>query len=173
MGLGEFRVVTFGNSFHWTDRDRVAATVFGMLEPGGAFVNVSDHKDRPPEPGPLPPYERIADLVRSYLGPVQRAGQGVIRNGTPDREDLVLARAGFVDFQRHIVPAGPVLTRTPDDIVAFVFSLSRSAPHLFGDRLGDFERDLRSLLADAGGEFAERVPATEMMTWRKPQQLGL
>jgi len=174
-GLGEFRVVAFGNSFHWTDRDRVAAAVLAMLEPGGAFVHLSDHKDAPVDPTPLPlpapPYERIAELVRDYLGPVPRAGQGVLAHGTPDREDLVLAAAGFVDFRRHVVPAGEVLTRTADDVVAYLFSRSGTAPHLFGDRLGDFERDLRELLrqAAAGGEgFAERVPPTEIMTWRKP-----
>jgi SAM-dependent methyltransferase len=174
-GLGEFRVVTFGNSFHWTDRDRVAAAVLAMLEPGGAFAHLSDHKNAPPDPAPLPlpapPFERIGELVRRYLGPVPRAGRGVLRYGTPDREDLVLARAGFVDFRRHIVGAGDVLTRTEDDVVAYVFSRSGSAPHLFGDRLDDFERDLRALLrraADGGEGFAERVPATEIMTWRKP-----
>jgi hypothetical protein len=173
-GLGEFRVVVFAQSFHWTDRDRVAATVREMLEPGGVFVHISDLKDPPaaPPPPPLtaPPYDRIGDLVRRYLGPVRRAGQGLLVNGTPDREDLVLERAGFVDFERHVVPAGDVVDRTVDDIVAWAFSRSDSAPHLFGDRLADFERDLRELLrrASPGNRFAERLPATEIMTWRRP-----
>ncbi|KRD11911.1 MULTISPECIES: class I SAM-dependent methyltransferase [unclassified Streptomyces] len=175
-GLGEFRAVVFAQSFHWTDRDRVAATVLRMLEPGGFFVHVSDHKNVPPDPSPLPspapPYDRIAALVRRYLGPVRRAGRGVLLNGTPNREDLVLARAGFVDFRRHVVPAGgAAVERTADDIVAWAFSRSDSAPHLFGDRLGDFERDLRALLRQeaSDGRFAERLPATEIMTWRTPR----
>ncbi|RCG19158.1 class I SAM-dependent methyltransferase [Sphaerisporangium album] len=174
-GLGGFRVVVFAQSFHWTDRDRVAATVREMLEPGGAFVHMSDLKNPPaepvPPPLPAPPYARIGDLVRRYLGPVRRAGQGTLVNGTPNREDLVLARAGFENFERHIVPAGEVVDRTPDDIVAWVFSRSDSAPHLFGDRLEDFERDLREVLRHASPDdrFAERLPATEIMTWRKPQ----
>jgi len=40
-GLGEFRVAVFAQSFHWTDRDRVASTVLDMLKPGGAFVIMS------------------------------------------------------------------------------------------------------------------------------------
>ncbi|MEV8634203.1 class I SAM-dependent methyltransferase [Streptosporangium sp. NPDC051023] len=43
--LGDFRVVVFAN--HWTDRDRVAATVLEMLEPEGTFVHMSDLKLRP------------------------------------------------------------------------------------------------------------------------------
>ena len=38
--LGTFRVVTFAQSFHWMQRERVAATVREMLEPGGAWVHV-------------------------------------------------------------------------------------------------------------------------------------
>lgn len=173
-GLGEFRVVVFAQSFHWTDRDRVAATVLEMLGPGGAFVHISDLKNPPPEPPPLPlptpPYAQITDLVRRYLGPVRRAGQGLLVNGTPNREDLVITRAGFQNFERHVVPAGATVTRTPDDLVAWAFSRSDSAPHLFGDRLEDFERDLRALLHEAApaDRFAERLPATEIMTWRKP-----
>ncbi|UUU26839.1 class I SAM-dependent methyltransferase [Streptomyces sp. DSM 40750] len=174
-GLGEFQVVVFAQSFHWTDRDRVAATVREMLEPGGVFVHISDLKDPLPEPPQLPltapPYDRVSDLVRRYLGPVRRAGQGKLVNGTPNGEELVIARAGFENFQRLVVPAGEVVTRTADDIVAWTFSRSDSAPHLFGDRLKDFERDLRALLERAAPDhrFAERPPATEIRTWRKPR----
>ncbi len=175
-GLGEFRAVAFAQSFHWTDRDRVAATVLDMLEPGGAFVHMSDLKDPPPDPRapplphPVPPAAQISELVRDYLGPVRRAGQGALLSGTPSREDRVLAGAGFGQFERHIVPAGQVVTRTADDIVAWVFSRSDSAPHLFGDRLEDFERDLRAMLLQASPDnlFAEHLPPTEILTWRKP-----
>lgn len=184
-GLGEFRVVTFAQSFHWTDRDRVAATVLTMLEPGGAFVHLAEQMDASgaPLPRQLPsscpypasPEAEIRALVRRYLGPVRRAGQGTIVGDTPSGsgrdEEQVLARAGFESFVRHIVPAGQVVERTADDIVAWVFSLSSSAPHLFGDALADFERDLRTLLQQASpeGRFAECLPPTEIMTWRKPK----
>ena len=181
-GLGEFRTVVFAQSFHWTHRDRVAAAVLAMLEPGGAFVHISDLKDesgesvaRPLPPSsapPVPPYAQIRDLVARYLGPVRRAGQGTLPHGTPDREHLVLARAGFEDFRRHVVAAGQLVERSTDDLVAWVFSHSGSAPHLFGDHVHDFERNLRALLLEASpdGRFAEYLPATEIMTWRKPRE---
>jgi ubiquinone/menaquinone biosynthesis C-methylase UbiE len=34
--LGQFRVPTFAQSFHWMDRDLVASIVREMLEPGGS-----------------------------------------------------------------------------------------------------------------------------------------
>ncbi|MEU9471144.1 class I SAM-dependent methyltransferase [Streptomyces avermitilis] len=174
-GLGAFRAVVFAQSFHWTDRDRVATTVLEMLEPGGAFVHISDFKDPPASPEPLPhpapPYEQISELVRRYLGPVRRAGQGYLPNGTPGREDLVLAGTGFENFERHIVPAGQAVSRTADDIVAWVFSRSDSAPHHFGEKLKDFEQDVREVLRQTSpdGLFSEHLPPTEIMTWRKPR----
>jgi hypothetical protein len=75
-----------------------------------------------------------------------------------------------VDFERVIVPAGGAVERSEDDVVSWVFSRSSSAPHLFGERLGAFERELRALLRDtaADGSFAEQLPDTEIMIWRKP-----
>jgi ubiquinone/menaquinone biosynthesis C-methylase UbiE len=35
---GPYRLVTFGQSFHWTDEAGVAETVYDMLEPGGALA---------------------------------------------------------------------------------------------------------------------------------------
>ena len=40
--LGEFRVVTFAQSFHWVDRLKVARLVRTVLEPEGGRVD-----DRP------------------------------------------------------------------------------------------------------------------------------
>ncbi|WP_416980395.1 class I SAM-dependent methyltransferase [Streptomyces sp. T028] len=176
-GLGEFRVVVFAQSFHWTERERVAAAVLGMLEPGGTLVHISDLKDPPPatEPLPLPapPYSLIGDLVRRYLGPVRRAGQGVLVNGTPGGEDAIFAGAGFEHAGRHVVPAGQVVVRTVDDLVAWAFSRSDSAPHLFGDRLDDYERDLRETLLreSADGRFAEHIPPTEVRMWRRARDV--
>jgi hypothetical protein len=41
------------------------------------------------------------------------------------------------------------MTRSADDVVAWVLSTSSTAPHLFGERLEDFVLDLRSLLLEA------------------------
>ena len=39
--LGSFRVATFAQSFHWMQRETVAAAVRAMLEPGGSWIHVS------------------------------------------------------------------------------------------------------------------------------------
>jgi len=173
-GLGVFTAATFGHSFHWMARDLVAATVRDMLAPGGAFVHVADLKGERLATGGLPhpakPNEAVAGLVKRYLGPVRRAGRGTLPQGTPGDEADVLARAGFSGPLRVVVPGGQPVERSCDDIVAEVFSLSFSAPHLFGARLPAFEADLRRLLHDASpsGLFSARGPSTEVRVWRRP-----
>lgn len=172
--LGQFRIATFGQSFHWMERERVAASMRETIEPGGAFVHVSDVKEpfeQPPGlPYPAPPYEQMRALVRGYLGPVPRAGQGYLRFGSPDGEARVLDGAGYQWVDRLRVPAGEPLVRTEDDLVAWVYSLSGSAPHLFADRRDPFERELRRLLRAASptGQFSEQPPDTDVMIWRTP-----
>ena len=170
--LGPFRVATFGQSFHWMDRVRAAAIVHEMSEPGGALVHVSDVKESvaaPPEglPHPEPPYAAIRDLVRKYLGDVRRAGKGWLQHGTPGNEAAVLSGVGFKGPTYLRVPAAGVLMRSADDIVAWTYSQSSSAPHLFGDRLRGFETELRQLIVDASpsSQFAERPPDTEAYIW--------
>jgi SAM-dependent methyltransferase len=173
--LGSFRYATFAQSFHWMDRDLVAAKVFGMLEPGGAFVHVGGQQiETPPPDAPLPhpppPAAAIRGLVEAYLGPERRAGQGVLRHGTESNEREVLERAGFGPPEPVVVTGRQILARDADDVVAAVFSLSGSAPHLFGDRLAEFERELRDLLAESSGSglFSEQVPDLALVFYRRP-----
>jgi SAM-dependent methyltransferase len=172
--LGPFRVASFGQSFHWMDRDCVAALMRTLLEPGGAFVHVADVKEEVNPPSdlafPAPPYTAMRDLVRTYLGPVPRAGQGYLRYGSPSGEADVLQRAGYSEPQRLRIPASGIIERNSDDLVAWVYSLSGSAPHLFGARRDAFEHDLRRLLFDISptGLFSELPPDTEAFIWRRP-----
>lgn len=162
-GLGRFRLVTFAQSFHWFDRPRVAAAVRGMLDPGGvcAHVHAATHEGV----GSVPRVE-IAELVREYLGAVRRAGQGTLPRGTPGGEAEIYRGAGFRGPRRFTVP-GRVVTRTVDEVVAGVFSLSSSAPHLFGERRAEFEAGLRELLerASPAGVFTERLREIAVDLW--------
>jgi SAM-dependent methyltransferase len=155
-GLGLFRVVTFGASFHWLDRPRVARAVRAMLTPDGAAVQVDAPGYRPDdllaETGlgrlryPEPPEEAIEELRRRYLGPDHRAGQG-IRNTTPSGEDDVFQAAGFRPADIVVVPDGRELDVSIDKIVAGRFSASGGPPEPLGseglDAL-DLACDLRS-----------------------------
>lgn len=160
-GLGEFRLITFAQSFHWMDRAPVAAAAHGMLTADGALVHVHATTHRGIDGGV--PYDEIGELVRSFLGPVQRAGQGTLPNGTPGGESEFYRAAGFQGPHRIELP-GPAVTRDADDIVAAVFSTSSSAPHLFGERAQEFEAALRELLGPQ--PFHERFGDIALDVWR-------
>lgn len=173
-GLGLFRYATFAQSFHWMDRDRVARVVFNMLEAGGAFVHVNtvvaDPPSSPSLPFPTPPEREIDHLVRAYLGEARRAGRGVLAHGSPSGESLVLARAGYRPVRVVPVPGRQVLERDVEDIVAQVFSVSGSAPHLFGADLAAFEADLRQLLEQASdhGRFSQWLGDIQLDIYERP-----
>ncbi len=132
---GEFppmRVVSFAQSFHGMNRSRVAAAARRLIAAGGALVHVGATTHQGVDTGdvlahPQPPRKEISGLVRRYLGPLHRAGQGVLTAGTPEHEDTIYKAAAFTGPQRLEVP-GWVMERTADEIVASVYSLSGSAP---------------------------------------------
>ncbi len=175
LDLGTFRTATFAQSFHWMDRPRVAARVFEMLEPNGAWVHVDTKTHRgaasdEPLRHPQPPRGEIEKLVERYLGPVKRAGQGALPGGTPSGEGEIMIAAGFAGPRRRVLDDRRVFERSEDEIVASIFSVTSSAPHLFGSRLAEFEHDLRQALrrVSPGGRFCEVAQTIELIIWTRP-----
>jgi SAM-dependent methyltransferase len=165
-------VATLAQSFHWMERPRVAAALRSLLSADGALVHVhaTTHEGVATEVAlghPQPPRRAIDELVQRHLGPTRRAGRGVLPHGTPGGEDAIYRAAGFRGPERVEVP-GRVVTRTTDQIVASVYSLSSSTPHLFDDQLAGFDRDLRALLDEAApdGLFDEQLASIAADIWR-------
>jgi hypothetical protein len=59
-------------------------------------------------------------------------------------------------------------------VVAAVYSVSSSAPHLFEDRIGAFESDVRRLLGEVSptGTFSQKTGDTEVRIWRPADDRG-
>jgi SAM-dependent methyltransferase len=164
-GLGAFRAATFAQSFHWLDQRQVAAAVHELLEPGGAavLVGATTHQGEVTDV----PREAISELVHRYLGPVRRAGRGSLPQGTAEWDFDAFSSIGFSGPREVEVPAGQVYERSEDDVVASVYSTSSAAPHLFGDRLEEFESELRAILRRASpeGRFRERARDISLRIW--------
>jgi len=153
----------------------VAATVFEMLEPNGAWVHVDTQTHRGAASDeqlshPQPPRREIEELVERYLGPVRRAGQGTLPGGTPSGDGEIMVAAGFAVPRRRLLDGRRVFERSDDEIVASIFSVTSSAPHLFGSRLAEFEQDLRQVLrrASPGGRFCEVSQTVQLIIWTRP-----
>ena len=173
--LGPFRVATFGRSFHWMDHERLIPKVHELLEPGGAFVILFETGDAGSDseaslPHPAPPGAAVEALIQRYIPRGERAAgherrADMLRNVGP-----MLTRAGFAGPEHVRAAGGEPLVRNSDDVVAFYFSHSHSAPPLFGDRAAEFEAELRRLLSDASpsGLFSVRGRDALLSIWRKP-----
>jgi SAM-dependent methyltransferase len=169
---GPFRLVTFGQSFYWTDEVPVAEAVYDMLEPGGALVIVG-HQPRgraaPPSPGPPRiPHDEIEELVRKYLGPARRAGQSAPPVQALSLEEA-LASTRFGAPRVIFAPGAPDLTRDIEGVVSGYFSMSWATPYLFGERADEFADEVRELLRERSpdGIFWDWPGDTEVMLVRK------
>jgi SAM-dependent methyltransferase len=163
--LGPFRAVTLAQSFHWMDQARVARLLHDVVSPDGVLVHVHANTYEGidgdlPLSHPLPPRREINELVARFLGSRARPGPG-------GRESEIYQAAGFSGPTRIELP-DRVVVRNADDIAAGVFSVSFAAPHLFGDRVDEFETALRALLADASpeGRFSEQMREAMFDIWR-------
>src|SRR6478736_1014030 len=122
---GPYRLITFGQSFHWTDEARVAEALYDMLEPDGALaliVHTVEGRSAPPSPGPPPiPHAEIEALVEAYLGSTRRAGQGTAPVRTHRFED-VLVRTRFGRPRAVFAPGLPDLVRDSESVLSGYFS---------------------------------------------------
>ncbi len=147
-----------------------------MLRPGGHFILISDLKQATsaqqtayakPDFGVTSDVNR---LIAEYLGGVRRAGRRVLPNKTPSGEEEILCAAGYFGPRWLVVNDPGLLFRSMETLVADIYSRSNSAPHLFGERLDEFDTRLREILSagsiDEGYEMAK--PSTEARIWANP-----
>ena len=166
LGLPRARLVTFGQSIHWTDRQPVLAMVHELLEPGGAVALIAPAFEHAPPPAdllaPAIPHEQIEALVGRYLDwhPPPRV----------DTYEASLQASPFGHAHVCYAPGERELVRTTDDVVANTLSMSYAAPARLGDRFDAFVADLRVLLADASpsGRFHEWPGDTAVVWAAKP-----
>jgi SAM-dependent methyltransferase len=149
--LGSFRLVTCGSSFHWMDRDLVLERIRDVLEPGCGVALVgglSGWLD-----GPEQWQKVITDAVRRYLGDRRRAGNTFFEPG--ERFEQTLPRNGWtVEFERDY---SVTLEWDLDSIMGHLWSTSFANRTLFGDRVEEFEKELRGELLELNprGAFRE------------------
>jgi ubiquinone/menaquinone biosynthesis C-methylase UbiE len=174
LDVGPVRVVTFGQSFHRTDRMVVAEAVFQLLEPGGSMVLITHDPTRPVPNAPADtvpiPHEQIRELVKAFLGSELRSGNRLVADYSVERFEQTLARTSFRRSRIVFAPGRSDIIRDVDGVIAGCLSMSYAAPHLFGPRLGEFITALRDLLTTQSrlGRFWDWPGDTEMLIATRP-----
>ena len=169
LGLAPVRTVTFGQSFHRTDRLVVADLVYRLLEPGGSMVLIGHDPSRPAPPAPAGtapiPHDEIRTLVRTFLDSELRSGSRLVADYSVEPFQRTLARTAFGSVRIVHAPGRPDIVRDADGVVAGCLSMSYAAPHLFGARLDEFVAALHELLArhSPAGRFWDWPGDTQMI----------
>lgn len=163
LDLPELDLVTMGASFHWMDRDQVLRDLDARTTLGAAVVVVSGGAPGSQEP---PAWAQvISDIRARYLGTERRAGSTTYSHPA-ERHAELLHRSAFSEVETSEWTWR--IERTLDQVIGLQFSYSFSAPALLGDRMADFETDLRAALNDAhpSGVFLEDIRTESLLATR-------
>lgn len=156
------RLVTFGQSIHWSDQRPVLAMVYELLRPGGvvALIAADATHGAPPATPPAPPipHAEIEALIGRYTGWSRKPGE--------DTFERALVESPFGASWVVYAPGRPDIVRRIDEVVSGYLSMSFAAPARFGDSLTAFITDLEALLAEASpdGEFHD-WPGDTVAVW--------
>ena len=179
LGLGTFQAVTLAQSFHWTDKEKVADVIHDALNEGESMVLIHHETPTyaagesatvgstatPPHP-PIPHDVIDGELVR-WLG----HGKPPL---DPNREPYsdMIARTRFGAVERLVLPGRRDLVRSIDQVIDNYLSTSFAAPELFGARLNQFRDELAAELQrhTDTGFFWEWPGDTEVLIARKHTQ---
>ncbi|MFH1694675.1 MAG: class I SAM-dependent methyltransferase [Patescibacteria group bacterium] len=154
--LGSFRLTTIGAAFHWMDREQALRKIYEVTENGGGIAIISDSR-RGNAPNQGEDWKEVRKkVIEKYLGERRRAGNSFFDVGDDTFEDR-LTDSPFGGYQVWNYD----FTRewTLEEAVNFLYSTSFASKRFFGDKLNEFEEELRSelLKLKPGGIFEEEV----------------
>ncbi|MGH8219852.1 MAG: class I SAM-dependent methyltransferase [Steroidobacteraceae bacterium] len=161
-GMGPFRLVTMGRSFHWMDRASTLAMLEQLVSPEGAVALFHDDAPKTAE-------NAWHDVMREVS---DRYGRGA-------EPHVVVFQAA--DYRTHVsylldsafcsLDGVSVVIRhsiTVDEIVGRAFSMSTCSREKLGDRAAAFEDELRAALREQSpsGMFIEIAELTALVATR-------
>lgn len=158
LDLGEFRLVTIGRAFHWMDKPKVLQLCSDRLEIGGGIAITYTYDDiwHSSEPWKI----AVLGVVKKWLGEKRRIGVGVVDDLNAAYNDLpeLLPKAGFSYPTIQTVEIEKVWTI--ESWLGYLYSTAFCRPAYLGDRIGEFELEMRSTMLDLSpsGQFIERIP---------------
>jgi SAM-dependent methyltransferase len=150
-----FDVVTIATAFHRLDRPRIAERAMGWLRDGGHLALV--WSDAPwTQTGEW--QHALSDCAFEWsrrMDPVERLPEGFAAAMAEQPDETVLTTAGFTVLDRYEQTV--VHDWSVDDLIGLVHSTSILPRPLLGDRVAEFEADLRArlLAVEPSGVFRD------------------
>lgn len=157
LSIDPIRLTSSGVSFHWMNQPVLLERIYNSTEKNGGMVIIGDSS-------PVRGKEKTEDwkmkrkgLIIEYLGEDRRAGdhlhKDIITEKRPYEDIINESPFKITDFREYSYTT----VRSIDEIVGFLYSTSYASRHLFGDKLDEFEKELREELLKLvpSGEFVE------------------
>lgn len=161
-GIGPFKLVAMGRSFHWMDRAATLRSLDARVTADGAIALFDD--DHPKTTENI--WRRILRDIGNKYG--REASPNVAEANSPGHRshESWLLDSTFNRIER----CGVIVRRTisVDEVVGLAFSLSTSSPEKLGDLAPQFEAELRAALAEqtSCGHFTEIAELSALVAWR-------
>lgn len=152
--IGDIRLVTFGASFHWVEREQTLRILDSMIEAGGGIV-VTASASRTWEYGD-DWHEAVKGVLTTFLGEERRAGSGTYER-PPERHEALFERSAFSKLETFVHRFEREWDI--DGVIGHLYSTSYASPYVLGDRQEKFEAALRHVLGmlKPDGVFSETV----------------
>jgi Methyltransferase domain len=129
-GLGRFRLVTMGESFHWMDRRRTLEALYDLIDLDGGIAILG--RGMPLHPPQMTPWRAaVSKVVRHYLGEIPLPWD----QEPPPPEELheaYLKRSSFRDLMKHQELFD--VEWTVESIIGNLYSMSFCNRSLLGER---------------------------------------
>lgn len=135
-------LVTICRAFHWLDQATVLALLDDQVAPDGAVAIFGDNSFWAADSLWK---QSVRAVVQGFLGGERRAGNSTFKHHNRPYIEI-MEESPFNQVEEIRVPVRR--TWTTEGILGYLYSTSFAAPHLFGDRLADFETAVKAALAE-------------------------
>ncbi|MEV7596691.1 class I SAM-dependent methyltransferase [Kitasatospora sp. NPDC089797] len=139
-------LVTICRAFHWLDQATVLALLDDQVAPGGAVAIFGDNSFWAADSAWK---QSVRAVVQSFLGEERRAGNSTFKHHNRPYSEI-MEESPFNRVEEIRVPVHR--TWSANSILGYLYSTSFAAPHLFGDRLDEFEAAVETALAEHSTE---------------------
>lgn len=135
-------LVTICRAFHWLDQAAVLAQLDAQVNPRGAVAIFGDNSFWV---ATSPWKTAVRSVIQDFLGEQRRAGGGTFNHHNRPYSEI-MQESQFHQVDEVTVPVQRMWTA--DSILGYLYSTSFAAPHLFGERLEEFDNTARARLAE-------------------------
>lgn len=135
-------LVTICRAFHWLDQAPMLARLDAQVSPDGAVAIFGDNSFWV---AGNPWKTAVRSVIQDFLGEQRRAGSATFNHHNRPYSDI-MRESPFSHVEEFTIPVQR--TWTTDGILGYLYSTTFAAPQLFGDRLDEFDKTVRTTLTE-------------------------